>query len=253
MTSETATTDTYNYGTHAVIESESPSGNHWIYGHSGRADQKISNNSGGISTYGVRGEARGVNYSISTAYGGYFIGRYAFNGPIGVYGSYSSGSNPTVSDGPQQGPPAPGWAGYFSGSVYASGSFTTSDKALKRNVRSFENALDIVQKIKIYQYEFKTDEYADMNLLVGSHYGVLSNEIESVLPNITRKFRRITEDENLNDIEFYKAVNYGELTPILVKSIQEQQIIIEELNELIRIQQTQLNELNRKVNSCGID
>ena len=87
-----------------------------------------------------------------------------------------------------------------------------------------------------------------MNLLKGSHYGVLSNEIESVLPDITRKFRRITEDESVNDFEFYKAVNYGELTPIVIKSIQEQQLIIEDLKEQIRIQQSQLDELNRKVN-----
>jgi len=249
--SENASTTTYNYGTESLITSESPASSHYIYGISGRSYQNIANNSGTISTYGVRGEARGVDYSYSNAYGGYFIGRYSWNGPIGVYGSYTSGTNPDTGDGPYQGPPvSPGYAGYFSGSVYSSGSFTTSDEALKKNIRNMENALDIVQKIKIYQYEFKTNEYADMNLLKGSHYGVLSNEIESVLPDITRKFRRITEENNNNNnnVELYKAVNYGELTPIVIKSIQEQQLIIEGLKEQIRIQQSQLDALNRKVN-----
>ena len=63
--------------------------------------------------------------------------------------------------------------------------------------------------MKIYQYEFKTNEYADMNLLKGSHYGVLSNEIESVLPDITRKFRRITEDESVNDFHIHHFECHG--------------------------------------------
>ena len=56
-----------------------------------------------------------------------------------------------------------GYAGYFSGSIYCTGSYLPSDERLKENIQPMQNALDKVMKLDVKTYTFR-QEYARMNL-----------------------------------------------------------------------------------------
>jgi hypothetical protein len=103
------------------------------------------------------------------------------------------------------------------GSINTSGSTTTynttSDYRLKQDFKDY-NGLDLVSSIKTYDYEWKSDNTR--------MYGVMAHELAEVIPYAV---------QGEKDGEQMQSVDYSKLTPILVKAIQEQNQIIQELNE----------------------
>jgi hypothetical protein len=89
------------------------------------------------------------------------------------------------------------------------GYYTSSDYRLKQDLKSF-NGLDLVSKIKVYDYEWKSDETRS--------YGVIAHELQEVIP------QAVTGDK---DAEKMQSVDYSKLVPILVASIQELKAEIE--------------------------
>lgn len=223
--------------------------NHGIFGESGYIGIRGIGNYSGVygqgDAYGVLGEGN----SGVVAYGNN-TGVFGVGGYMGVYGANSISG---------------GYAGYFSGKVYASGAFAASDNKLKQNIRDFTSALDIITQLQPKQYEFRQDgNYKLMNLPQGHHYGLLAQDVEKILPDLvsdtkfettlahpplvkTPKVEAISplkqNTENVQakpeTIEF-KALNYTELIPIIIKAIQEQEEIIEQ-------QQQQINELKQTI------
>jgi hypothetical protein len=201
-------------------------------------------NSGGVygTTFGIFGDnysgeaVHGVSYN---SLGGNFI---STNG----YGLRASTTNGT-------------YAAVFYGKVYASTGYTTSDRNLKQNIQEFSGAMDIISKLKPRHYEFRQDaKYAFLNLPKGSHYGLLAQDVEEVLPglvsygdhqdlqvgNTSQELKpdangRITPPSSQNESVqkpetiAIKAVNYTELISIMVKGMQEQQRKIDELQSLV--------------------
>jgi hypothetical protein len=92
---------------------------------------------------------------------------------------------------------------------------TSSDYRLKEDLQDF-NALDLVDNIKAYDYKWKNTEQRD--------YGFVAHELQEVIPNI------VTGDK---DGEQTQSVDYSKLTPVLLKAIQEQQEIINNLKSRI--------------------
>ena len=94
--------------------------------------------------------------------------------------------------------------------------FSSSDKRLKDNIEQIPNAIDKIQSIGGYSFDWndKQDTYE-----VGSRdIGVVAQEIEEVLPELV-----ITRDNG------YKAVKYEKMVALLIEGIKEQQ---EQINEL---------------------
>jgi hypothetical protein len=127
------------------------------------------------------------------------------------------------------------YAGYFVGNVYTSGSYQPSARNLKQNITELSSAMALVSKLQPKEYEYKQEgTYGMMNLPKGKRYGLIAEELEEVLPGLVkattfekRMSERIDAAGNrqvmaTEDIEF-KAVNYTELIPIIVKGMQEQQ------------------------------
>jgi len=98
------------------------------------------------------------------------------------------------------------YAGFFEGNVYCSGVYVGSDQNLKQNIHDFTSAMDIINKLKPKQYEFRQDgNYTLMNLPNGEHCGLIAQDVEKVLPNLVKdtKFEtRYTKSNNADKKKF---------------------------------------------------
>jgi hypothetical protein len=256
-------------------------GTGFIYGVYGEGDYAVYGNgktsgfygTGGI--YGVYGESPD-NFGVY-GYSGY-SGVYGQGGTFGVYGYSSTGNGVNGASGSKLGGNFYSvgsygiragtrdgfYAGVFDGNVYAFGSYySSSDKNLKQNIQDFGNAMGIINKLKPKNYEFRTNDkrFASFNLPKGTHYGLIAQDVEQVLPNLVketpqevgrREEELITPDSNSgkalagdNEVRFKKSepakkelmnikgVNYEELIPIIIRGMQEQDAKIEELTQLV--------------------
>ncbi len=113
----------------------------------------------------------------------------------------------------------------LNGSITATaGVFGTSDRTLKRNIEPIGNALDIVNQLTGYTYEYRTDERPELNLPTGQRYGFITQEVQKVMPSIVRQSSDI--DGNLAD---FQVMEYDAIIPVLAEAIKLQQ---NELNDL---------------------
>jgi len=90
---------------------------------------------------------------------------------------------------------------------------TSSDYRLKNDLKDY-NGLDLVSKVKTYDFEWIEDN--------SRMYGVLAHELYEVLPYAVNGEK---------DGEQMQGVDYSKLVPILVKAIQEQQATITSLQD----------------------
>ena len=123
-------------------------------------------------------------------------------------------------------------SGSYSGSFSATGNITaySSDERLKNFHGKIENALDKVDKLNGYYYEWNDvakdiDKDAFEN---GMEVGVSAQEIEKVLPEIVTE-APIVAAHNLDTD--YKTVHYDKVVPLLIEAIKELKAEIEELKK----------------------
>ena len=92
---------------------------------------------------------------------------------------------------------------------------TSSDYRLKEDLQDFAG-LDMVSKIPVYDFKWKTDE--------SRSYGVMAHELQEVLPQAV-----VGE----KDAEEMQSVDYSKIVPLLVKSIQELTAKVEKLESTL--------------------
>jgi hypothetical protein len=114
------------------------------------------------------------------------------------------------------------------------GYFTTSDKRLKNIIGASQKGLSDLMKIKIYDYSFKSDP----NKKVVT--GLMAQELYDVFPQSVSKPRDNDEPAEKNPW----MVDYGSVTPLIIKAVQEQQEMIDELKKNY---ETKLNDLQKQV------
>jgi hypothetical protein len=217
-----------NYGVYGTSNYSGVYGSgtqHGVYGY--------SNANHGVHGYSYSGN--GVYGQSYSNYAGYFIS-------LNSYGIRAATTNGF-------------YAGVFDGNVWTSGSYITSDKNVKKNVGDLSNAMGIINQLKPKNYEYLTDgKYTALNLPQGTHYGLIAQDLEQVLPNLVKEAPRelrlsapedaietasdddpasaVTSDQALQapprgkittETINLKAVNYDELIPIMIKAMQEQQ------------------------------
>jgi endosialidase-like protein/type IX secretion system substrate protein len=248
----------YGKGFHGVY-GYSDSAGYGVYGISSRL-LKDNGSTGvyGNAYYGVKADGvigvrtTGISAGVfAVGTGATSYGVYGNSDHIGVYGigTIDYGIYGTVIDGS-------GYAGYFAGNVFSSGNYIGSDRTLKKSIADFTKAIDIINKLQPKTYEFRQDgNYKLMHLSQGKHYGFIAQDLEQVLPELvketkfeTRLAQPLTESGTLpvaqeqSEVINFKAVNYTEIIPILVKAVQEQQT-------QIQAQQTQIEELKNDINT----
>lgn len=190
----------------------------------------------GYAGNGTSGKLYGVIGGITSGVLG--AGIYGTTGAYGsIYGSTLSGT----------------YAGYFDGAVYVDGSITAtdvitpSDINLKENIisiRDEENSLDNLMQMNVIKYNYKPKTYIAktedelslyeddesaakaeelakqeiQRMAEQKHYGLSAQELQKIYPDLVRE----SQDGKL-------GVNYVELVPILISSIQE---LKQELDEV---------------------
>jgi hypothetical protein len=102
----------------------------------------------------------------------------------------------------------------------------TSDIREKENITDFKDALDKVKKLNAVYFNFKNDE--DKNKKIG----LIAQEVEKIIPEL------VPQTINENSI---KSVSYMYLSAVLVKAVQEQNIMIENLIDEINNIKTKIN------------
>jgi hypothetical protein len=220
-----------------------------------------------FGVYGTSGDAAGVSgFSSNDA------GVYGFSGDgDGVFGGSSNGNGVVGLTGSST-----SYAGYFAGNVYTTGLYLGSDLKLKKNIKEVDNALNIITQLQPKNFEYREDgSFKQMKLPNGKHYGFIAQDLEKVLPNLVKESQfdtknsarlnseqiaseqntktgpRSSEKQIKGEIVDFKAINYVELIPIIVKAMQEQNIKIDEQQKQNEDLKKQINELKTIVQSLA--
>lgn len=109
-----------------------------------------------------------------------------------------------------------------SGSFYATNIYAASDRRLKENIKDATiNSLDIINKIKIKEYNFIADETKQKNV------GVIAQELKEALPEDLVNFYIQGKETDTDHL----SVNDSKLVYLLIDAIQKQQKEIVDLKE----------------------
>ncbi|MFZ1288489.1 MAG: tail fiber domain-containing protein [Melioribacteraceae bacterium] len=205
--------------------------------------------SGGSTNYGLYtksetgNDCRGI-YTYArgntTSYG-----IYCWASSIGTtnnYGIYAYAPNQTNS-----------WAGYFNGRAYCSGGeWTPSDEKLKFDIVDLDSVSKKLKQLKPKTYKYRKIE--KMSLPEENQYGLVAQDLEKIYPElVTEAKQELTDEENqktdeenvIKETLEFKAINYDQLIPILIKGFQEQQ-------ETIEKQQAMIEDLLKRVEKLEI-
>ncbi len=223
--------DGYNYSSYSFgIRSDHWSTKTYNIGIAGRS----SNDSGSNRSIGVQGVASGGQSGWKF---GVIGGLSSLGNGAGIFGTTSNHVGVAI----------PGrYAGYFNGAVYvenditATAFLTPSDIRLKQNVESIsENTkrggtLENVLNMNVIKYNYidfnslrsksdtTTADYSDplFDITADTHYGLSAQELERLYPDLVKKGQ-----------DGFLGINYVELVPILIRSIQELSAELDELKD----------------------
>lgn len=114
----------------------------------------------------------------------------------------------------------------------ANGVIQTSDARLKENIRGLNYGLNSLMKLRPVSFDWKNSPVAKTKL------GFLAQEVEKIIPEAVVK----GDDENTT-----LGMNYSELLPVVVRSVQEQQAQITNQQALIDRQQKTIKSLEERL------
>lgn len=134
------------------------------------------------------------------------------------------------------------YAGYFTGRVYATGSFyAPSDRKLKTNFSHPEGSLNKLMQLQVYEYDFDK-EYSKFISSDQRQVGFIAQDVQQLFPesdlvssvsmianNGAETNKSLATTERLDAL----AISYSSFVPYIVKAMQEQQQIIEDLQKRI--------------------
>jgi microcompartment protein CcmK/EutM len=118
----------------------------------------------------------------------------------------------------------------FTGNVYAN-SFVPSSMAYKDNIRTYENALETVNKLRGVRFDWKDSGKPSV--------GLIAEEVAKVIPEVVAH-----NDGNA------PGVNYASLVGVLVEAFKEQQGYIQELEAKHQMELKSLKEQQQQINTA---
>lgn len=230
-----------------------------ITGQSGTGSAGVWGENSNTAGTGVVGAGQGQAASVLVngsggAFTGNTTGAYVKSNAVGNYalqvngtgnGTYTTTANGTSYWGLVIG----AGGGLASGQVWS-----TSDIRFKKNITPVSSILTKIMQLKPCNYYYDTGKYPMFKGL-GKQSGFIAQEVEQIFPdlvtnqkympdptfdpaansntgtksNTSKKNVNSTADKEVPQVKGYYAVDYVSLIPYLVKAIQEQQVIIEDL------------------------
>ena len=79
-------------------------------------------------------------------------------------------------------------------------------------------------QLKGVTYEWRIDDFPEMNFENGRHLGLIAQEVEKIMPEL------VHTDEN-----GYKSIAYDKLTVLLIEAMKEQQVRLDRLERKMNI------------------
>ncbi len=222
-----------NIGVYGYGEADPAGQSMTAIGVKGLAKNQVNPVSGvAAHAFGIWGEAS--DNATLVNYGGYFLAANATGSNYAVYADALG-----IGGAPGPGVPSgPTFAGFFNGDVYITNTYGPSDRKLKSDIESLDNAVGIVMQLKPRTYYYRQSEFPGMALPGGRQYGLIAQEVEEVLPELVLNNRQPAktgkDGRQVSPPVDFKSLDYQELIPILVKAVQEQQAEIDRQAEQIR-------------------
>jgi len=157
-------------------------------------------------------------------------------GPPGPLASHPVVLSSTASDARVGiGVSTPSQALHVSGNICYTGSTgACSDGRYKKDVRTIDNPLETLQKVRGVRYAWKQTEYPGMNFDDQQHLGFIAQELKDLLPGVV-----------LADSQGYMSVDYSRLTPLLVEAVKQ----LKAENDALRIRTDRIAGLEAQLAS----
>lgn len=112
--------------------------------------------------------------------------------------------------------------------------FAGSDPAFKEDIKPSPSMLNNVLNLGTYNYNYKTEEFKDKNFSDLEQIGLMADQVEEIFPHVVKK-----------DDKGFRYINYGMLTPVLIKSVQELSSQLEEQQKTIELLTKKLEDLEK--------
>ncbi len=160
--------------------------------------------------FGAAPDARVITFDQSGRYNG--IGTYFSSNATDSRIDFFLSDGGTNNDTNQE------FAMYASGNFHADAdviaysSSVGSDRNLKKNIKDTPYGLDDVLKMRAVEFDWKEKRNGVHDI------GVIAQEIEKIIPEVVQEVQTLKTDGDT-----HKVVDYGKLTSVLIKAIQEQQ------------------------------
>ena len=139
-----------------------------------------------------------------------------------------------------------GTSGYRWDDVYATnGTIITSDERDKDNIVPIQYGLTDIMQLNPVSFNWKGKDLKDRKL------GLIAQELMKIVPEVVKTHDEKVIDEKTGEKQTVEldrlGVYYSDLIPVLIKGMQEQQKLIEELNGISKDQQKTIDSLNDKI------
>ncbi len=95
---------------------------------------------------------------------------------------------------------------------------TTSDERLKKNIVDASSQLNVIKDVKVREFDWKQNNHHEV--------GMIAQELHKVIPNVVI--------EGSDEHKMNWGVDYGKLTPYLIKAVQELSETVDELKTEIQ-------------------
>lgn len=162
------------------------------------------------------------------------------------------------------------YAGLFEGDIFVNGPMSgtgvvlaTSDRNLKTAIDSIKNATELIRRLEPKTFYFDTLNNHHLRLPSNRQYGLIAQEVESILPELVTEVNKPAELDSAGNIaipEFtFKSLNYNAFIGILLQAVKEQQQKIDALDplnsatndSLLSVLQEKIDEKDAAINALN--
>ncbi|GEM_PF-3257254 len=117
---------------------------------------------------------------------------------------------------------------------------TASDARAKENIQSITDATSLIKQLRPVTFQWKEDYRASGNYKEGTNYGFISQEVETIIPDMVSEVEEVVGNDTITD---FKLLDKDPLIALLVRATQEQQEHLEAVQAENQELKAQIEEL----------